>query len=118
MSKRATKTTKTRRYRITKKHPKRPVALMKMDLGKVEQQIALTFPENSKYLNVEIPKERNPDLFKIYFGNIKICWYFDEKKGFVYDENGLWLGSFDKQDLKKLFFKIGTILKIEKFRKA
>jgi hypothetical protein len=118
MPKRATKTTKTRHYRITKKHPKRPKAVMIMDLGKVEQQIALTFPENSQYLNVEIPKTRNPDLFKIYFGNIKICWYFDEKKGFVFDENGLWLGSYDKQDLKKLFFKIGRLLRLEKSRKA
>jgi hypothetical protein len=118
MKKRATKTTKTRRYRITKKHPRRPKAIMVMDMGKVEQQIALTFPENARYINVEIPKEKNPDLFKIYFGNIRICWYFNEKKGFIFDENGIWLGSYEKHDLKKLFCKIGTILKIEKNRKG
>jgi hypothetical protein len=112
-----TKITKTRRYRISKKHPKRPVALMRMDLGQVEQQIAIHFPQNSKYINVEIPKEKNPDLIKIFIGGIKLAWYLDEKKGFIYDENGLYLGAFEKHDLKKAFWKIGQILKLEKPRK-
>jgi hypothetical protein len=118
MPKKATKITKTRRYRTTKKHPKRPVAMMKMDMGKVEQQIALVFPENSKYINVEIPKEKNPNLIKIFIGGIKLAWYLDEKKGFIYDENGIYLGALEKHDLKKAFWKIGQILKLEKIRKG
>jgi hypothetical protein len=78
----------------------------------------LTFPENSKHKNVETPKEKNPNLFKIYLGNIKICWYFNGKKGFIYDKNGKYLGRFEKHDLKKLFLKIGQILRLEKNRKS
>jgi hypothetical protein len=118
MPTRATKTTKTRRYRLTKKHPKRPKAVMIMDLGKVEQQIALTFPENSKFINVEIPKERNPDLISWRFGDIKFSYYYKDKKGFIYDENGIYLGGFEKHDLKRLFWKIGDVLRFVKNRKG
>jgi hypothetical protein len=118
MPKRATKTTKTRHYRITKKHPKRPKAIMVMDMGKVEQQIALTFPENSQYLNVEIPKERNPNLITFRISNLKFAWYLEDKKGFIFDENGIWLGNLEKHDLKNAFFKIGNLLKLVKNRKG
>jgi hypothetical protein len=118
MPKRATKTTKTRRYRITKKHPKRPKAIMVMDMGKVEQQIALTFPENTRYINVEIPKERNPDLITFRISNLKFAWYLEDNKGFIFDEHGIWLGNLEKHDLKNAFFKIGNLLKLVKNRKG
>ena len=91
---------------------------MKLDLGNVEQQIALVFPETSKYINVEIPKEANPNLFKIYFANLKLAWYLDENKGFIYDEDGIYLATLEKHDLKKLFKKIGDLLKLVKNRKG
>jgi hypothetical protein len=111
MTKKATKTVKTRPYRITKKHPKRPKVVMTMDLGRVEQQIALTFPENSKIIDVEIPKERNPNLITFRISNLKFAWYLEDKKGFIFDENGMWLGNLERHDLKIAFFKIGALLK-------
>jgi hypothetical protein len=118
MPKKATKITKTRRYRLTKKHPRRPKAIMVMDMGKVEQQIALVFPENSKYINVEIPKEKNPDLITFRISNLKFAWYLEDNRGFIFDENGLWLGNLEKHDLKNAFFKIGALLKLVKNRKG
>jgi len=116
MQQRATKTTKTRRYRLLKRHPRRPKAVMIMDLGNVEQQIALTFPQNSKYINVEIPKEKNPDLITFKISNLKFAWYLKDKKGFIFDENGIWLGNIEKHDLKNAFFKIGALLRLVKNR--
>jgi hypothetical protein len=117
-NKRASKITKTRKYRETKKHPRRPRAVMRMDFGRVEQQISLVFPENSKYLNVEIPKEPNPNLISWRFGDLKFAWYIKEKKGFVYDADGIFLGKFLRHDLKYLFFKIGSILRLLKNQKG
>ena len=57
------------------------------------------------------PKEKNPDLMTIYFSNIKVCYYMKDKKGFVYDSDGVYCGSFDFNDLKRLFVKIGASLK-------
>jgi len=89
-----------------------------MDLGNVEQQISLIMPPNAKIVNVEVPKEKNPDLMTIYFSNIKVCYYMKDKKGFVYDSDGVYCGSFDFNDLKRLFVKIGASLKAIKHGKA
>jgi hypothetical protein len=114
LRKRITKVTRTRHYRLTKKHPKRSLALLKLDHGDIEQQIAVFFPEKSQYLNVQIPKEKNPDLFSIRMGDLKIVFYTNENKGFFYDENGMFLGRYEKHDLKNAFFKFGSILKLLK----
>jgi hypothetical protein len=115
---RATKITKTRRYRTTKKHPRRTWVNLNFDLGNVEQQIGVSFPKNSQIINAEIPKEKNPDLRTIYLGNVKFAWYSNDKKGFVYDEKGFYCGRYEKHDLKNLFWQIGDILKAEKNRKG
>jgi hypothetical protein len=115
---RISKITKTRRYRLTKKNPRRAIASINLDLGNVEQQIAVSFPQNSQIINVEIPKEKNPELRTIYLGNVKLAWYLDSKRGFVYDEKGLYCGRFEKHDLKNLFWQIGDLLKVEKNRKG
>ena len=116
-TKRATKVVKTRRYKITKRHPKRPRAVLKMDLGTVEQQIALIFPENAKYLNVSIPKERNPNRIDISLGTVRLSFYLDEEKGFVFDSDGVYVGKFSKIDLKKAWFLISRLLLALKKRK-
>jgi len=108
---------KTRRYKITKRHPKRPRAVLKMDLGTVEQQIALIFPENAKYLNVSIPKEKNPNRIDFTLGDIRLVFYLDEEKGFVYDSDGIYLGRFSKIDLKKVWYQISRLLLALKKRK-
>jgi len=116
-TKRATKVVKTRRYKITKRHPRRPRAVIKMDLGEIEQQIALIFPENAKYLNVSIPKEKNPNRIDFTLGDIRLVFYLDEEKGFVYDSDGIYLGKFSKIDLKKVWFQISRLLLALKKRK-
>jgi len=116
-TKRATKVVKTRRYKITKRHPRRPRAVIKMDLGEIEQQIALIFPENAKYLNVSIPKEKNPNRIDFALGDIRLVFYLDEEKGFVYDSDGIYLGKFSKIDLKKVWFQISRLLLALKKRK-
>lgn len=115
--KRATKIIKTRRYKSTKRHPRRPRAVLKMDLGTIEQQIALIFPENSKILNVPIPKERNPNRTDFTLGTVRLSFYLDEEKGFVFDSDGIYVGKFSKIDLKKAFFWIGRLLLALKKRK-
>jgi hypothetical protein len=115
---RTTKTTKTRRYRLTKRIAKRPVAIMRFDRGNVEQQISLSFPENSVNINVDIPKEKNPNLVTIRMNDLKFCIYLDSGKGFVYDLNGIYLSRFAKHDLKGFYSKIGRFLKAIKTQKG
>lgn len=107
---RATKTTHTRRYRYTKKNPRSQIATFKIDRGNVEQVISLFFPQNSQFSDFEIPKEKNPDLITFNIGNTRFAYYYKDKKGFVYNCDGIYLGSFEKHDLKHAFSRIGAIL--------
>ena len=91
---------------------------MTMDLGNVEQQISVFFPENSQIVNVAIPKEKNPDLITIRIGDLKLAWYLTDKRGFFYDKNGIWLGNLFKHDLKNAFFEIGALLRLIKNQKG
>jgi hypothetical protein len=108
---RTTKITRTRRYRVTKKNPRHPRVIMKLDRGNVEQQITLTFPEKTRFHDVEMPKEHNPDLMSLRLGDMKLVWYFKDDKGWIYDCDGIFSGRFLKHDLKHAFYQIGTILK-------
>lgn len=83
---------------------------MKFDKGNVEQTISVVFPEKSRISNIEIPMEVNPSLTSFHIGNATLAWYNDTQKGFVYDCDGIYVGSFEKHDLKNLFARIGAFL--------
>jgi hypothetical protein len=73
--KRATETIKTRHYRYTKKNPQAQKAIFKLDKGNVQQIISLSFPNKTEIKSVEIPKEKNPNLFTMHLGRTKIACY-------------------------------------------
>ena len=119
MPKQATKTTRTRRYRITKKRPRKQTAQFKIDRGKYEQTITLRFPENTQLRDSEIEKgDVNPNLHKIWCGNACIAVYLDTQnrfeRGFVYGKDNEHCGTFEKHDLKNAFCKFGDLLKLLK----
>jgi hypothetical protein len=89
-----------------------------MDLGKIEQQIRVFAPANTEVSNLEIPKERNPNLVSFKIGTSSLAFYLDSEKGFIYDKLGMWSGSFEKHDLINLYSKIGAFLKTQKSEKG
>jgi hypothetical protein len=118
-----TKVTKTRRYRITKKNPRRARAIFKIDKGNVEQQTSIIYPKGVEIVDVEIPKEKNENLRTVHFSKMKICVYLEEKinvcsnkkrkleKGYIYDSDGIFFSSFRLNDIKMLYHDIGAIMK-------
>jgi len=58
-----------------------------------------------------IPHSKNPNIITICDYPIRIIRYKNSKKAFVYDLDGIFLGTFDKYRYKNLFFKIGEDLK-------
>jgi hypothetical protein len=146
--KRATETIKTRRYRYTKKNPKSQKAIFELDRGNVKQIIQLSFPNATEIKSVEIPKEKNPNLKIIKFGNLKIAIYvntptfqmnekkkqelnemlkelgiqkkiddlafkrnYSFEKGYIYDLDGNYSGTFRLNDLKMLYSDLGAFFK-------
>jgi hypothetical protein len=85
-----------------------------MDRGSTEELITLVFPETTRFNSVEIPKEKNPNLITLHFANLKFAYYFKDRKGFVFDCDGIYCGTFERCDLKRLFWRIGTILRTVK----
>jgi len=108
---RATKTTKTRRYRYTKRIARRPTATFTIDRGNVEQVITLHFPEKAIFEEKEIPKERNPNAVRIRIGDNVLVYYKKDEKGFIYDSRQNLCGRFDRFDVKRAFVRIGGLLK-------
>lgn len=114
---RITKTTHTRHYRYSKKNPKAFRQVTTFDLGNVEQQTRLSFRmKNLQKTDLEVNRELNPNLFSVQFGQIRLAYYIDDDKGFVYDKDGFFSGRFDKYDLTRFFSQISPILKVIKLR--
>lgn len=104
-------TKKLRKYRIDKRTSKRTVATIRVDKGQVEEVTQISFPHSAEVTSHQVPKEKNPNLTTINFGNIKVCWYLNEDKGFVYTLDGNFAGSFKKHDLKNAFHEFGVLLR-------
>jgi len=99
----------------TRKHPKRAEAIINVDRGAFDERTILTLPEEAELETNLIPKEKqNPNAFYLIYSPIIIVYYLDTGKCFVYSVFGKYLGTLEKQDLKKLFSKIGLILRLEK----
>lgn len=115
----AVKTTHTRRYRFSKKIPRRIKQVTVLDYGNVEQQIRLSFPNNSGAIsNLEIKKEKNPNLIRFLIGECSLVFYKDTEKGFVYDKLKFFSGTFEKHDLKQLYSKLGAFFRTQKNAKG
>ena len=101
---------KVRKYRKDKRKPKKTRITITEDIHPYQQ--VTTFVSEYKIEKSVIPKERNPNLFWIYKGeNLKIGIYLDSIRCFVWGKNGEFLGSLHKYDLKRLFSKIGEVLR-------
>lgn len=77
----------------------------------MEQQIRVFSPKKSEVSNLEIPKERNPNLISLRIGTSTLAYYKDTQKGFVYDNLGMYCGRFEKHDLKHLGSQILAFFK-------
>jgi len=112
--KKATKIEKERFYRKDKRYPKRADVRIAFDTGVSEKVISLRFPETEQIKETEHEMKHNPSLWQLWFGGIKIVYYLNTDKGFIYDCDGNFCGTFDKYDLKRAFTRIGTFLKTVK----
>lgn len=108
---RPTKTISVRKYRKDKYKPKKLLIQIKEDLGRFEQIETLKMNEDNSINRTIIPKEKNPNLIYILKNPIKIGFYLDTLQCFAWSENGEYLGQLEKYHFKKLFSKIGELLK-------
>lgn len=97
------------------KYPKRlEINVEAQHIGYTEN-INITLPEEYEIEKTLIPEEKQ-NLNAIYLRTpaFTLTFYKDTEKCFVYTVKGKFLGALEKQDLKKAFTKIGTILKLVK----
>jgi hypothetical protein len=95
----------------TRKHPKRAFATLEIDRGTFDERIILTLPQEATLEKTLIPKETNSLLFWLWKYPVRIIYYLDTEKGFVYDSDKNYAGSFEKHDLKKLYSRIGHLFR-------
>jgi hypothetical protein len=107
----ATKIHTFRTYRRHKRRVNKPRAIIRVDRGQIEETISLVFPEKSQVTYTSTPKEPNPDLIRINFGQLSLIYYISTKRGFVYDKDRMYSGSFELHDLKHLYSRIGVSFK-------
>ncbi|MEM2368414.1 MAG: hypothetical protein QXQ50_09315 [Candidatus Bathyarchaeia archaeon] len=89
--------------------------MIREDLGTYYKTEIISLPETAEHETNLIPKDKqNPYAKYIIWHPIRIVAYTDTGKCFVYSELGEFLGELEKQDLKKLFSKIGRFLKLVK----
>jgi len=81
------------------------------DYGTVTEVTAIRFPQEADVQSHFIKKEANPHLIYIIKEPITMIWYTDGEKGFIYDTDRIYLGNLKRSDLKRLFWRIGAILR-------
>ena len=114
----AVKTETLKKCRKNKKRIKRPRIIFSEDLGEYERIMSITLPsEEAKISESLLPKEVNPNLFWVMRTPMKIVFYIDTQKCFAYDNQGIYICTLEKHDLKKLFWRIGVLLKALKEKK-
>lgn len=85
------------------------------DMGNYYKTEIISLPTEIEHEINLIPKNKqNPNLIYIIKHPIKIIYYLDNEKCFIYDELGSYLGDLEKHDLKRLFSKIGHVLRLVK----
>ena len=114
----AVKTETLKKCRKTKKRIKRPRIIFHEDLGEYERVMSITLPSEEARIDESLlPKEANPNLFWIMRSPMKIVFYLDTQKCFAYDNQGIYICTLEKHDLKKLFWRIGVLLRSLKDKK-
>ncbi len=110
-SERGTGTVTHRKYRKDKRHQKSIKITVQEDLGTIEQTQEFFFKGSTQRTTTK--KERNPELIYLMKAPIRIGYYKNSKKVFVWQMNGIFSGELEKHDLKQLFSKFGLILRGE-----
>ena len=111
-SERATSTVKHRKYRADKRHPKRLKITVQEDFQNIEQTQTFYMKSNTKRTTKK--KQKNDNLVYLMKTPLKIAYYKDSKRTFVYDLDGNYAAEFEKRDLKSLYSRIGHLLRYKK----
>jgi hypothetical protein len=110
-----TETQKARPYRIDKRHQHSTVISVVTDLKQYEKVQTIRFAPNMSIDQEHyISKNPNPDAISINLFALRILYYISTDMCYVYDNKRNYLGRLDSQDLKKVFNKIGAILRLRK----
>jgi len=109
---RATAKTKQRRYRADKRNPQGVKITVQEDLGTLEQTQQYFFESATK--RRARSKKKNPNLIYILKSPIRIAYYTNSKKLFLYSQDGIYLGELEKHDQRKVFSELGLILRGKK----
>ena len=109
---RSTKIFGVRKYQKNKTRPKKTTVLIKEDLGRFES--ITKYVMDCSVTESIVPKERNPNLVYLMKTPLKIVYYLDTERCFVYDLSGNYSGEFENKDLKRLFYRIGALLRYKK----
>lgn len=93
--------------------------MIQEDLGEYYKRELISLPQEIDHEINLIPKEKqNPNAIYVIHHPIKIVYYMGTEKCFVYTELGMFLGTLEKYHLKRLFSKIGAILREIKNQKT
>jgi hypothetical protein len=115
--KRCSRVTRLRKYSTLKRYPKRPRVIIKEDLGDAELVETISFPQVERVKNV-VHNERNPNLVYVMKSPIRMAFYKDSLRGFIYDADNRFLGAIDLADIWTLYRRAGEILALPEVEAA
>jgi hypothetical protein len=95
----------------------RPRVIIKEDLGDAELVETISFPQVERVKNI-IHNERNPNLVYVMKSPIRIAFYKDNLRGFIYDGDNRFLGTIDLVDIWTLYRRAGEILALPEVEAA
>ena len=107
-----TATVKHRKYRADKRHPRRLKITVQEDFQEIEQTQTFYMKSNTKRTSKR--KQKNDNLVYLMKTPLKIAYYKDSKRTFVYDLDGNYAAEFEKKDLNSLYSRIGHLRRWEK----
>jgi hypothetical protein len=93
----------------------RPRVIIKEDLGDAELVETISFPQVERVKNV-VHNEKNPNLVYIMKNPIRMAFYRDSLRGFIYDADNRFLGTIDLVDIWTLYRRAEEILALPEVR--
>lgn len=96
---------------ILHRHPQRAKTTIEIDKGEYTEKHIVTYPVHSNIKGLTISHKRNPNILYLMKTPLKIVYYKNSKRTFVYTTEGEYCGELEKHDLKRLFSKIGQLLR-------
>jgi len=109
---RPTAIVKHRKYRGDKHHPRRLKVSIIEDFKEIEQ--TQTFYMESNTRRTTKRKYKNGNLVYLMKTPLKIAYYLNSKRCFVYDLNGNFAAELEKKDLNSLYSRIGHLRRYKK----